>query len=192
MKETLVLTRKNSIIEIILSNIFFCFFTAQILSPEVAGKAIYLEVIFAIFNPYFVYWFFHKKFSLSLLLLPIPLIGIILLGEWNITLKLVAIFISVCFLFYSYERNIFLLENWLLFSIFIAVLQFIFVFFDRDLAYLIGPTSISNFLWGEFSIQTFTNFYTIFLFPRVSGLSRESGFFCLIYNNLYFIDFFRR
>lgn len=56
-------------------------------------------------------------------------------------------------------------------------MQFIFTFIDPIMAALIGPTSISTFIWGDSATPTYTNFFTVFYFPRVSGLSREAGFF---------------
>ncbi|WP_392558328.1 hypothetical protein [Orbus mooreae] len=48
---------------------------------------------------------------------------------------------------------------------------------DPKLSFLLGPTSISQFVWGNFATLTYTNQYEVFLLPRMSGLSREAGFF---------------
>ena len=54
---------KISKIESILSHLFYFFFTAQIFSPYIAGRTIYLEVLIALINPYFIQWCIKKKIN---------------------------------------------------------------------------------------------------------------------------------
>lgn len=160
-----------------LSHLFFFFFTYQIFSPYIGGITIYLECLIAILNPYFLKWLFrfsNKKesaFIVSLILFPI------LFGEFGLCIKYGYLIISILFLIYSYIRNIFYFYKYLSISILIAIVQFIFTFLDPGIANLIGPSNLATLVWGPYATPTFTNFYTIFFFPRVSGLSREAGFF---------------
>lgn len=163
--------------EKLLSHLFFFFFTYQIFSPYIGGITIYLECLIAIMNPYFLKWLFrfsNKKesaFIVSLILFPI------LFGEFGLCIKYGYLIISILFLIYSYIRNIFYFYIYLSISILIAIVQFICTFSNPEIAHLIGPSNLASLIWGPYATPTFTNFYTIFFFPRVSGLSREAGFF---------------
>jgi hypothetical protein len=165
------------ICEKFLSHLFFFLFIAQILSPSIDQKTIYLEIIIALLNPFFILWIINQKKKLKYFLLYITIILLIVIGNPIASIKFFALSIGVLFLFYSYERNIFYLKTYIYISVFLAILQFLFIFLIPQIAYFLGPTSISETLWGEYATPTFTNFFSIFLFPRVSGLSREAGFF---------------
>lgn len=101
---------------------------------------------------------------------------ILTFGNYEVAIKFFVISIGVLFLFYAYSRNIFYIKPYLILSILLAFFQFYFTFFNPFFAKAIGPTAIAQTVWGDFATPTFTNFYTIFWFPRVSGLSREAGF----------------
>ena len=178
----------NKLIEVILSNLFFFFFVAQICSPYVAGRTLYLELFIVICNPYFFFWLKSQKITQAALWLIAGLSILLILIQFVLVLKLLAISFTVLFLFYAHDKKIFYLKRYLLLSICIAILQFIFLFIDPNLSRLIGPQNISLALWGQYATPTFTNFYTVFWFPRVSGLSREAGFFAsfLIVSIFYF------
>ena len=105
------------------------------------------------------------------------LILIAILGHINTSIKILIIFFCVIHLFYLYDKNLWKLNRYLLISILVGIVQFFLTFIDPIMARLIGPTAISTFIWGSLATSTFTNFYTVFYFPRVSGLSREAGFF---------------
>lgn len=171
----------NNKMEHLYSNLFFLFFTAQILSPYISGKTIYLEVIIAIFNPYFWKWIYDKnnihKIDKNYILVILGLILIAILGHISTAVKILVIFLCVIHLFYLYDKNLWKLNRYLIISILLGIMQFIFTFIDPIMAALIGPTSISTFIWGDSATPTYTNFFTVFYFPRVSGLSREAGFF---------------
>jgi len=164
-------------LERIYANLFFLLFTAQILSPLIYGKTIYLEVFIAIFNPFFLLWLkkqhIRKKYFYGFM----SIIFIIALEKWVAAVKIFVILIEILFLFYAYERQIFYLKRYLFLSIVVAMFQFYFTLTNPLIAYLIGPENIARTVWGSYATKTFTNFYAIFLLPRVSGLSREAGFF---------------
>lgn len=58
-----------------------------------------------------------------------------------------------------------------------CILQFILYQFGQTYSAMIGPKAISIFIWGQYATKTFTNQYEVFFLPRMSGLSREAGFF---------------
>jgi hypothetical protein len=175
------MSQKHKIISLrlekLLSHLFFFFFIAQILSPLIGEKTLYLEIIVALLNPFFIVWIINQKIKPKYFSIYIAIILLFLIGNPIASIKFFALSIGVLFLFYSYERNIFYLKTYIVISIILAILQFIFTFYNPQIAYLLGPTNIAKTLWGEHATATFTNFYSIFLFPRVSGLSREAGFF---------------
>lgn len=181
-------TQSNIVIEKFFSHLFFLFFIAQILSPLIGEKTLYLEIIVALLNPFFIIWIINQKIKRKYFALYIAIILLFMIGNPIASIKFFALSIGVLFLFYSYERNIFYLKTYILISIILAILQFFFTFYNPQIAYLLGPTNIAKTLWGEHATATFTNFYSIFLLPRVSGLSREAGFFAsLIVAYIFFI-----
>jgi hypothetical protein len=62
-------------------------------------------------------------------------------------------------------------------NVLFAMAQFVLFYVDRDLSLQLGPQNLSKMLWGDYATDTNTNFYEIFYFSRVSGFSREAGFF---------------
>jgi hypothetical protein len=166
-----------SILEKLYAHLFFLFFVAQILSPSFGERTLYLEIIFALINPFFLFWVKNKPIKQKYFFLYIAIFFIIIIGNITVGIKLLVLTIGVLFLFYAYEKNIFYIKTYLMFSIILAIFQFYFTIFNPQLAQLIGPTNISQVIWGDYATETYTNFYTVFLFPRVSGLSREAGFF---------------
>jgi hypothetical protein len=149
---------------------------AQILSPSVGEKTLYLEIIFALINPFFIFWVKMQPIKKKYFFMYISILCIMAFGGISIAIKFFSISISVLFLFYAYNKRLFFLKPYILLSIIIAIFQLYFTFFNPELATLIGPTHISQIIWGDYATATNTNFYTVFWFPRVSGLSRESGF----------------
>ncbi|WP_049208857.1 hypothetical protein [Serratia marcescens] len=58
-----------------------------------------------------------------------------------------------------------------------CILQFVLYQFGQSYSAMIGPKAISILIWGEYATKTFTNQYEVFFLARMSGLSREAGFF---------------
>lgn len=161
---------------IVLSNLFFFFFIAQIFSPYVAGITLYLEVIIALIDPYYRKWVISCKFDrrIYLALFLIPLVFF----RPAISIKLLSLAISVSYLFYAYNYGCFYLKRYVCLSIYIAIAQFILFYFVPEASTVLGPTSIATYIWGDYATPTYTNFYEVLWgFIRVSGLSREAGFF---------------
>lgn len=163
-------------IQKIYSNLFFFFFVAQIFSPYIFGVTIYLEFIVAILNPLFWKWAFMNKrdFLQYLLILIMPLLFL----KITMSIKLLSLIISVAYLFYTYKIRQFYLFRYLTLSILVATAQFVLFYIRPELSIMIGPNNIANMIWGEYATPTFTNFYEVMIgIIRVSGLSREAGFF---------------
>lgn len=169
------MTSNNSCLSLILPNLFFLFFVAQILSPAIGGKSIYLEVIIAFMDFNFHKWFIKVRKPVDILMLMVLSLALL---NFILCFKILCTVITVAYLFYAYQNNLFYLKRYFLLSIFFAIAQFIFMYIAPDIAVSIGPTSISQTLWGKYSTATYTNFYAVMTdFVRVSGLSREAGFF---------------
>ena len=159
--------------------IFFFFFTAPILSPYIKGITIYLYWFIPFLDLYYIKDLFNKGYN-RIAILVIVLFSIILITTKNyITLfKVLAILNTLVYMFYVKKNKlIHYLYTFMFFNIILCMIQFCLVYLDNNLAYYFGPTYISKMVWGKYATETNTNFYTIFLFPRVCGLSREAGFF---------------
>lgn len=152
------------------------FIIASPLSPFVANTTLYLWIPLVFLD--FEYIRTFKKIPKAVLLC-------------------IFIWLSLCFLFFRYDLAIksfvlilgvsYLVKignpitnkvyACMLISIIWCVIQFAAYQISPAYSAAIGPGSISKFFWGEFATMTYTNQYTLFLFPRMSGLSREAGFF---------------
>lgn len=60
--------------------------------------------------------------------------------------------------------------------IFFAIAQFTFLFINPEWSFNIGSNNIAKLVWGEYATASYSNYYTVFFMPRVSGLAREAGF----------------
>ena len=165
--------------EKIVAFLFSVFFVAQILSPSINEKTIYLEVILMIINPYFWRWIMPIKITFNKVFMFILLLLISVLGHPVTALKISINIFSATALMYLWERKIWFIENIVYVSIFVALLQLLLLAIDVELAMMLGPNNISKSIWGSFATQTYTNFYDALGIgiPRASGLSREAGFF---------------
>ena len=175
----------------ILPNLFFLFLTAPILSPFIGGVTIYLSALIVFLDPFFIKWFLgyfrpQKVFVtgtvcclMAAACLQVPLL-----------LKLIMISTSVCYVLYCYLNGLFFLYKWVSINILIAIAQFVLIFINPDIAYQIGPTNISKMIWGDLATPTYTNFFALSILPRVSGLSREGGFFASLLGVAFFTALF--
>ncbi len=163
----------------ILPNLFFLFLSAPILSPYIGGITIYLYAIIAVLDINFLNWIF-KEFNAKQILTVCTWVILISLIGLHITLffKIMMIVITVAYLFYCFrQKYLYLIYRYFIFSILFAFLQFVLLFYDPISAFIIGPTSISKLILGDYATPTYTNFHSIGFLPRVSGLCREGGFF---------------
>jgi hypothetical protein len=176
----------NRLIEQCYAHLFFFFFSFQIFSPEIGGRTLYLEYLMVLINPFF--WIWVSRLQLSRRVLLLSLVAVFFVPFYTVAaVKLVVVLIGVMFLVYCRERRVFFIKFYLFISIFIACLQlFLVISGQGGLARMLGPNHLASLVWGPYAVQTFTNFYTIFYIPRVSGLSREAGFFASFIVAAYF------
>lgn len=164
----------------ILPNLFFIFLSAPILSPYIGGITIYLYAIIAIIDINFLNWML-KTFNTKLMLsISAWILGMSVIGlHFVLFFKIMMIVVTVSYLFYCYQQGyMYILYRYIIFNVLFAFAQFILLFYDPILAFLLGPTSISKLILGDYATATYTNFHSIGFLPRVSGLCREGGFFC--------------
>ncbi len=168
------------LLEKIWAALFFLFFTAQILSPMINGKTIYMEIVIALLNPYFLYWIL-KNFRLKKRYVFVVFsIGFFCIcGHVETGIKFVCILFEVICLFYLRAKKLWYIKFFFFISFIFLVAQQVFLVISPEVSMLIGPKNIAHSVWGSYATKTFTNFYAIFEFglPRTSGLSREAGFF---------------
>lgn len=163
--------------EKILAHLFFFFFSFQIFSPYIGGRTLYLELIVALLDPYFWKWVINKKkgdkivYAMGFIFIPLLFLNLF------ISIKILSTIILVLFLSYTWERKLFFLKYYLVISILVAVIQFVTLYIAPEISIMLGPENLSKIVWGSYQTPTYTNFYSINGYiPRVSGLSRESGF----------------
>lgn len=157
------------------SMLFYLFFTCVVLSPQVNGFTIYLYIFVPFLDPDFVRFAADttRKWSMPLA----AMVAASAIGSPSMALRIVSIAICLGYLMYTVERRIAYLQPWIVFNIGFAVVQFVAYYVDRPLSYQLGPTAIAQLVWGPYATPTYTNFFEVFYFSRVSGLSREAGFF---------------
>lgn len=169
---------KVSTAESVFAFLFAVFFVAQIISPSINSRTIYLEIVLMVVNPYFWRWLMPLRWTYSKMIIVISLIGIIALGHAVTALKVSMNIFSATALLYLWDRKLWYINRIIYISILMAFMQLILMAIDVNLAFMIGPQNISNSLWGSFATQTNTNIYDAMGIgiPRAAGLSREAGF----------------
>ena len=165
--------------ENIIAFLFFIFFTTPILSPSIGNFTVYIHW----FIPFLDLKFTKSLFTIKIKkMYAIEILGvavlIALLGKYVLLLKVVFLILTLIYMNYCKKNNMFKYLYWgVNFNILIGIAQFAFYYINPNIARLIGPTNIAKTIWGNYATDTFTNLYAIFKFVRVSGWSREAGFF---------------
>lgn len=163
----------------ICAHLFFIFFTCIIFSPYLKGKTIYLYGIIPFFDFFYLKWVGREKINRRLLTAWVGLIIILILyGDFEFIVRIFFIISTLYYLFYLKSIKLFsIFYNYIFLNIFIGILQFIFMYINPKIAYFLGPKNLSKTFLGSFAGPANTNFYSIGLLKRASGLSREVGFF---------------
>ncbi|WP_062516228.1 hypothetical protein [Demequina gelatinilytica] len=166
----------------VMSHLFFFLFVAQIFSPLFGGVTLYLEVVVAVLHPRFVRWVWNLKPAPYPLAITVVTAAVLSVHSLSNLVKVAALIISVLYLVFAHRSGLFHLYRWITVSVALAVVQWTLVTIgtagSRELARTLGPKALSEAVWGEHATQTFTNFYAVIGDSvRVSGLSREGGFF---------------
>ncbi|MEY8764811.1 hypothetical protein AB8S09_14410 [Clostridium sp. MT-113] len=159
------------------------------MSPYVNNFTIYIYWFIPFLDIFYLLYLLKGRYNKRIVLLVyLFLLFLIFKKDYITALKIVSIISTILYLFYLKKYNLFkLLYTFMFLNIFIAIIQFVFLYVNPNISNLLGPTNISNLVWGKYATPTFTNFYTIFLFPRVSGWSREAGFFASLLGITYII-----
>ncbi|MGU7811581.1 hypothetical protein [Burkholderia sp. AW49-1] len=158
-----------------ISMLFYLFFTCVIFNPQVSGVTIYLYTILPFLDPGFIAFLVS---TLRRWIVPVGIaITVCLLGSPMMAAKIVSIAVCVGYLMYTIARRIEYLHGWMAVNILFGIAQFVLYYVDYRLSIQLGPDEVSKMLWGEAATQTNTNYYEILYFARVSGFSREAGFF---------------
>ncbi|KVU38849.1 hypothetical protein WK68_14795 [Burkholderia ubonensis] len=158
-----------------ISMLFYLFFTCVIFNPQVSGVTIYLYTILPFLDPGF------SAFLISTSrrwIVPMGIaITVCLLSSPMAAAKIVSIAVCVGYLMYTIARRIEYLHLWMTINVLFGIAQFILYYADYGLSVQLGPDEVSKMLWGDAATQTNANYYAILYFARVSGFSREAGFF---------------
>ncbi|NYH14495.1 hypothetical protein [Paraburkholderia bryophila] len=159
----------------LISVLFYMLFTCVVLNPQVGGFTIYLYIFVPFLDPDFSRFIAGtaRKWSTPLF---VALVASAI-GSPSMAMRVASLAICVGYLMYTYERRIAYLQPWIAFNVVFAIVQFTMYYVDRPLSYQLGPTAIAKMVWGPYATLTYTNFFEVFYFSRVSGLSREAGFF---------------
>lgn len=162
----------------LISNIYFMMFTWQIFSPTYFGVTIYLECFVALLNPDFWVWLLNVKLKRTAVAAFVILCATYLFVDPPSALASVFTAITVLYLVYAFETRTFYLYRYLLVSIGVAIAQYYLIQHHPAQALRIGPTALAKDVWGAHATATYSNFYAVVgNVTRVSGLSREAGFF---------------
>lgn len=173
----------------IIACLFFLFFTAPVLSPYVNDFTIYLYWFIPILDVFYLRYLITQKYNRKILIIvSFFLLFLVVIGQYLVLIKFIAILNTLLYLFYTKKNKLFhILYIFIFFNVFMAIAQFSFIYINKSISYDIGPTNIANLVWGKYATPTYTNFFTIFLFPRVSALSREAGFFASLLGITYIV-----
>jgi capsular exopolysaccharide synthesis family protein len=159
----------------IISVLFYMFFTCVILNPQVNGFTIYFYLFIPFLDPKFIRFLTATVRSWSG---PLAVaMAVSLIGSPSVAVRVASLAICIGYLMYTMGRRISYLHHWMAINVAFAFLQFVLYYIDRGLAMQLGPTELAQTIWGPYATRTYSNFFEIFYFARVSGFSREAGFF---------------
>lgn len=162
----------------ILSNLFYLTLTSTVLSPYVGGATLYLYVLLPFLDGRFYRYLFSALIpSRVKVFFVFTVLAAAVAASPGLGARIVSLAIVVAYALMTYRDGDFYLYRYVVLNILLAIVQFAFSYINPVIAYSIGPTNISRLLWGAYAGPSNTNFYEIFFLKRVSGLSREAGFF---------------
>ncbi|MBN3753591.1 hypothetical protein G3N95_11625 [Paraburkholderia sp. Tr-20389] len=173
----------------VISILFYMFFTCVIFNPQISGVTVYVYVVIPFLDPGFAR-FAGSTFRRWSGPLGVALI-VSFIGSPSVAVRVLSIAVCVGYLLYSSERGLDYLHQWMAINVIFALAQFVLYYVDQGLSIQLGPKNLSKMLWGEYATETNTNFYEIFYFSRVSGFSREAGFFSSLLVGSFVADIIR-
>ncbi len=173
-----------------ISMLFYLFFTCVIFNPQVSGVTIYLYTMLPFLDPGFGAFLLATARRWAL---PIGIVvAACLLSHPMVAAKIVSVAVCVAYLMYTTSRRIDYLHPWMAVNILFGILQFVMYYVDFATSMQLGPDAVSRLLWGDAATQTNTNYYAIMYFARVSGFSREAGFFASLLAASFVLYLFQR
>ncbi|HFF8436333.1 hypothetical protein [Serratia marcescens] len=153
------------------------FFIATPFNPYVGDVTLYLWIPLVFMD----YEFIRKLSTVSLKILLFFCVWTVLcLAFWryDLVIKTFALVLGVAYIHKIGKPVFSKIYVCMLISVLWCILQFsLYEFAGTNYSAAIGPKAISIAIWGDYATKTFTNQYEVFLLPRMSGLSREAGFF---------------
>ena len=153
------------------------FFIATPFNPYVGDVTLYLWIPLVFMD----YEFIRKLSTVSLkILLCFCVWTVLCLAFWryDLVVKTFALVLGVAYIHKIGKPVFSKIYVCMLISVIWCILQFsLYEFAGTNYSAAIGPKAISIAIWGDYATKTFTNQYEVFLLPRMSGLSREAGFF---------------
>ncbi|ACC75754.1 hypothetical protein PPMP20_16920 [Paraburkholderia phymatum] len=172
-----------------ISILFYMFFTCVIFNPQISGVTVYVYVVIPFLDPGFAR-FIGSTFRRWSGPLGVAMI-VSFIGSPSVAVRVLSIAVCVGYLLYSSDRGMDYLHQWMAINVIFALAQFVLYYVDQGLSIQLGPKNLSKLLWGEYATETNTNFYEIFYFSRVSGFSREAGFFSSLLVGSFVADIIR-
>ncbi|WP_186035487.1 hypothetical protein [Burkholderia gladioli] len=161
-----------------ISMLFYLFFTCVIFNPQVSGVTIYLYTLLPFLDPGFSAFLLTTSRRWAV---PMGIAVLVcLLSHPMVAAKIVSVAVCVGYLMYTIAKRIDYLHPWMAVNVLFGTAQFVLYYADYGLSVQLGPDAVSKMLWGDAATQTNTNYYEILYFARVSGFSREAGFFATL------------
>lgn len=169
---------------LILAVIFFSSFVFSIINISVNETSIYFFLFVPLLDVSFLRDFFCKKYSLLAVIIFLLLCFFsVAINALNLNIlgliKPFLMFLSVCYIYYVYNNryaHFKLIYYFSIVSVVFACFQFVVTYVTGS--ELVQPFYLARLIWGKYGIQARPGFDDGLLFPfRVSGLSKEPGFF---------------
>ncbi|GAB3054951.1 hypothetical protein GCM10027155_21670 [Acinetobacter apis] len=150
---------------------------ATLVNPYIFGVTLYFWIFLVFFDFEFVAKVnnINKKYLLVMLMW-----NLLALLKMDLVLfiKLNTIFLGVVYLYLMQDKIVDYLKISFFISCLFCILQFILYFTSPSLALQFAGQGLSQNIWGEkYGTAGYANQYVTLFLPRMSGLSREGGFF---------------
>ena len=152
------------------------FFIAVPFNPYVGGMTLYLWFFLIFLDGEYLKRLTKINIRYFLILL-LWVMVCFLSGDVVLACKILILYFGVSYLVILDVGILDKIKVMFLISCFWCIAQFVMFYIDPGVSYLMGPKEISATIWGQYATPSFTNQYVLILLPRMSGLSREAGFF---------------
>lgn len=161
---------------LILRGMISFFFIAVPFNPYIGGVTLYLW-FFLIFLDFDFLTKLTKINARSLLVFCMWVFISLLCGDILLACKIIMLALGITYLVIIGDGILNKIKWAFLLSCFWCIAQFGLFYLDPSISYSMGPSEISKSIWGALATPSYTNQFAVILLPRMSGLSREAGFF---------------